>query len=67
MSIEVVIWDPWADKREVESQARVQVVDAITDKSCDAVIFAAGHREFRRLTAEECLGDVSKPWKRRGW
>ena len=33
LSIDVLIVDPWADKREVERETRVQIVDAITDKS----------------------------------
>ena len=63
LSIDVLIVDPWADKREVERETRVQIVDAITDKSCDAVIFTVGHREFRGLTADNVLAMFKNPKK----
>lgn len=62
-SIDVVIVDPWADKREVECETSAQIVDAITDKSCDAVFFTVGHREFRGLTADNVLAMFKKPEK----
>ena len=63
LSIDVLIVDPWADKREVERETRVQIVDAITDNSCDAVIFTVGHREFRGLTADNVLAMFKNPNK----
>ena len=62
-SIDVVIMDPWADKREVEREASVEIVDAIEDKSCDAVIFTIGHREFRGLTANNVVAMFKNPEK----
>jgi len=62
-SIDVVILDPWADKREVEREAGVETVDAIKDKSCDAVIFTVGHREFRGLTANNVVAMFKNPEK----
>ena len=62
-SIEVVVLDPWADKREVEIETSVKIVDTIEDKSCDAVIFTVGHREFRNLTADNVLAMYKNPKK----
>ncbi|NCG10680.1 MAG: nucleotide sugar dehydrogenase [Alphaproteobacteria bacterium] len=62
-SIDVVIVDPWANKREVECETSVQIVDAVTDKSCDAVIFTVGHREFSGLTANDVVAMFKNPEK----
>lgn len=62
-SIEVVVMDPWVDKREVEIEKNVKVVDTIKDKSCDAVFFTVGHRQFRSLTADDVFAMLKNPGK----
>lgn len=62
-SVEVVIMDPWADKGEVEIETSAKIVDTIKYKSCDAVIFTVGHREFRNLTADNVKTMFKNPEK----
>ena len=52
-----------ADKRELEIEANVKIVDTIEDESCDAVIFTVGHQEFRSLTVENVVAMYKNPEK----
>lgn len=58
-SVEVVIYDPWAEASDIDAETSIKIVDAIEDGSCDGVIFTVGHSEFRCLTAE----DISMMYK----
>ncbi len=62
-SIDVVVFDPWADTSEVEMETSAKVVDAVDNNSCDAVIFTVGHHEFRSLTTQDVLAMYKNPQK----
>ena len=62
-SVEVVVLDPWADKREIEIMTNARIVDVIEDNSCDAVIFTVGHQEFKKLTLDNVLAMYKNPEK----
>lgn len=51
--IGVDIFDPWADKHEVQNEYGVQILDQLPeDKKYDSIIIAVSHKEFLTLDFE---------------
>jgi len=53
--------DPFANHREVETHYNIQLVEELEQKSCDALVVAVGHAEYRALTPDEIAGYCKKP------
>lgn len=45
-SVEVDIYDPWADKETVAVEYDIQLLDKISDNTYDALILAVAHQQF---------------------
>ncbi len=59
--VTVVASDPWADPAEVLAEYGVNLVDAIPPSSCDALVVAVGHKEYRDMDLEVLLGMCGNP------
>ncbi|UCA61912.1 nucleotide sugar dehydrogenase [Chryseobacterium rhizoplanae] len=52
--IEVDLFDPWADKQEVQNEYGVEMIDRIPgNKKYDSIIIAVSHKEFLALDFEK--------------
>jgi UDP-N-acetyl-D-glucosamine/UDP-N-acetyl-D-galactosamine dehydrogenase len=51
--VTVHAYDPWVDSEEVHSEYGVMMVETIPANSCDAVVVAVGHEEFREMSLDE--------------
>ena len=59
--IEVVVADQWASGDEVLEQYGISLIDEILPRSCDALIVAVGHRQYRELSVDELLSFCRDP------
>lgn len=68
-NINVTVYDPWADKEEVEKEYGISLVDKLEDGIADSVILAVNHAIFRvmpisdikkhcKLNVDPVLGDL---------
>ena len=55
-SIDVDVYDPWADKEEVAHEYGIDLVDTPRKGAYDAVVLAVAHKEF--------LGGNIDSWKK---
>jgi len=46
---EVDVYDPWANKEEVQHEYRLDLIDSYTAEKYDAVILAVAHYEFKTI------------------
>jgi len=47
----VDVYDPWADKEEVEKEYKISILDNLSDKY-DGILLAVSHNEFNNLNLE---------------
>ncbi|RZK09745.1 MAG: nucleotide sugar dehydrogenase, partial [Flavobacterium sp.] len=45
-SVDVDVYDPWADKKTVAAEYDIQLLDKILDNTYDALILAVAHQQF---------------------
>ena len=50
--VSVVVSDPWADPDEVQAEYGVTLVAALEARSCDALVVAVGHQEYRSMSVD---------------
>ena len=60
-NIEVLAVDPWADKIEITRAYSFEMRDAIEAHSCDAVVVAVGHQEYREMTPSDLIKFCKSP------
>ncbi|WP_421945847.1 nucleotide sugar dehydrogenase [Pedobacter sp.] len=48
-SVEVDVYDPWADKETVAAEYDIQLLDKISENTYDALILAVAHKQFLEL------------------
>ena len=46
---EVDVYDPWADKKEVEEEYHIKLIENYTQKKYDAIVLAVAHNEFKSI------------------
>lgn len=61
--VTVLSHDPWADPDEVLNEYSVELVPSIAARSCDALVVAVGHDQFRKISPVELLGLIKDPEK----
>lgn len=61
-NIDTMIVDPLVDKKEVEKEHGLKVVDLKNVSKVDAVIMAVPHKEFKKLKLEELLSYYKEPF-----
>lgn len=54
-SIQVTVFDPWADPQEVQQEYQVECVTTLPTAQYDAVILAVAHREFTEIPIRSLL------------
>jgi len=60
-NIEVLAVDPWADKIEITRAYSFEMCDVIEAQSCDAVVVAVGHQEYREMTPLDLIKFCKSP------
>ncbi len=58
-SINVSVYDPWADPEEVKHEYGIELTQQITGQKFDAVILAVAHKEFLQLDIDSLLAEDS--------
>lgn len=48
----VDVYDPWADKQEVEEEYGLKLMDSIENKKYETIVLAVAHHEFKTLNVE---------------
>ena len=61
--VNVVAIDPWADADEVFTKHGVNLVEKLATSSCDAIIVAVGHSQFREISPIEFSVNFKNPEK----
>tara|TARA_B100000686_G_C16792282_1_gene979590 strand:+ start:1184 stop:2479 length:1296 start_codon:yes stop_codon:yes gene_type:complete len=50
LNINILVEDPWADKKEVKDKYGINLTEINKSNKVDALVVAVGHKEFRSLT-----------------
>lgn len=58
-SIDVTVYDPWANPEEVKHEYGIELTQQITGQKFDAVILAVAHKEFLQLDIDSLLAEDS--------
>jgi UDP-N-acetyl-D-galactosamine dehydrogenase len=48
-SLEIDVYDPWANKEEVQEEYNINLIDDYLEKKYDAVVLAVAHNEFKSI------------------
>ncbi len=51
--IDVVVYDPWVDKGEAETEYGIKVISTLEQRSYDGVILAVAHNQFVSMTIDD--------------
>ena len=54
--VNVLVYDPWANTKEVLDEYGVELVSSIGANSCDAIVVAVAHEEFLKRSPNELMG-----------
>ncbi|MHB0527155.1 Vi polysaccharide biosynthesis UDP-N-acetylglucosamine C-6 dehydrogenase TviB [Escherichia coli] len=57
-NVNVDIYDPWVDVEEAYYEYGVNVLNTLSDKKYDGVIFAVAHSQFKNMSKEEVHGII---------
>ena len=54
-SLNVDVYDPWANKSEVEDEFSIKLIDDLNHKKYDLIILAVSHDDFKLINFDEIL------------
>ncbi|MDO5510458.1 MAG: nucleotide sugar dehydrogenase [Weeksellaceae bacterium] len=55
--IDVTIYDPWANPKEVNHEYQMEIVNEVPSEKYDALVLAVSHKEFLKLETENLLNE----------